>query len=210
MRWQDAWDCDLTSIDIKKTIISRTRLVKLWYTSNQKQQLRHQGNWLSLETNLHVLIATGVFSFFSRHKLFKDKFTWKSQLSLDYKRPKSEPNSPVVPTWRKVIDVTSNRARQLRWMCGLCMKQRHSIIQKCGADNGRGAKRKLMVRNFCFWRPYIVLCVDTHCVLYTNEIYRYGATRWVVKHFGRVSGFLTRIWKWDAKTKAGNIDPLLT
>jgi hypothetical protein len=72
------------------------------------------------------MVAMGVFSSFSRHKLLKDKFTWKSQyvLSLDYRRPKSEPNSPVAPTWR---NVTSNRARQLRWMCGLCMKQRHSV-----------------------------------------------------------------------------------
>jgi hypothetical protein len=73
----------------------------------------------------------GVFSSFSRHKLLKDKFTWRSQMSiilfLDYKHPKSEPKSPVAPTWRTVIDVTSNRARQLQWMCGLCMKQRHSV-----------------------------------------------------------------------------------
>jgi hypothetical protein len=57
-------------------------------------------------------------------------------------------------------------------MSGLCMKQRHSVTHAV-----RGAKRKLMVRKFCFWRPYIVLCVDTYCVLYTNEIYRYGVTR---------------------------------
>jgi hypothetical protein len=32
-----------------------------------------------------------------------------------------------------------------------------------------------------------------------------------VKHSDGVSGFLTRrISKWDAKTKTGNIDPLLT
>jgi hypothetical protein len=79
----------------------------------------------------------------------------------------------------------------------------------------RVAKRKLMVRKLSFWRPYIALCVHTysvHCT-HSSEIYRYEATRWVVQHSGRVSGFLTRrIWKCDAKTKTGNIhvDPLLT
>jgi hypothetical protein len=70
---------------------------------------------------------------------------------------------------------------------------------------------RIKARNLCFWRPYIALCADTYCVLYRSEMYRYGATRWMVKHSGRVDGFLTRrIWKWDAKTKTGNIDPLLT
>jgi hypothetical protein len=82
-------------------------------------------------------------------------------------------------------------------------KQRHG-----GAE---GQKGNIMARHFCFWRPYIALCVDTYCVLDTSEIYWYGATKIVVKHSGRVSGFLTkRISKCDAKTKAGNIDPLLT
>jgi hypothetical protein len=103
----------------------------------------------------------GVLSSFSKHKLLKDKFTWKYQyiLSLDYKPPKSEPNSPVAHTWRNVIDVTSNRARRLRWMCGLCNVI--ASLMRC-----RGAK--LMVRNFCFWHPYIALFVDTYCVLYTK------------------------------------------
>jgi hypothetical protein len=85
---------------------------------------------LTISGNEFVFIAMGVFTSFSRHKLLKDKFTWKSQyvLSLDYERPKSEPNSPVAPIWHNVIDVMSNRARQLlRWMCELCMKQRHSV-----------------------------------------------------------------------------------
>jgi hypothetical protein len=94
---------------------------------SQKQQLRHQGNWLSRETSLCSLQR-------ACYLLSVDINCWKinwrespSILSLDYKRPKSGPNSPVAPTWCDVIDVTSNRARQLRWMCGLCMKQRHSV-----------------------------------------------------------------------------------
>jgi hypothetical protein len=73
-------------------------------------------------------------------------------------------------------------------VCGAAVHEATSFIashMRC-----RGAKRKLVVRNF--WRPYIALCVDTYCVLYTCEIYRYVAIIRVVKHSGRVSGFLTR------------------
>jgi hypothetical protein len=111
---------------------------------------------------IFVIIATGVFSSFSRHKLFKDKFAWRSQyvLSLDYKRPKSELNSPVAPTCRNVIDVTSNCERGNSGECvGCAWSNIIASHMRC-----RGAKRKLMVRNFCFWLPYIALCADTYCV----------------------------------------------
>jgi hypothetical protein len=127
---------------------------------------------------------------------------WKSQyiLSLEYKRPKSEPNSPVVLAWSNVIDVTSNRARQLWWMCGLCMKQRHRVthaVQR-GKTETYGTKFLFLASIYRFVCGYIM------CIVHKWNWY--GATRWVVKHSGRVSGFLTRrIWKWDAKTKTGNI-----
>jgi hypothetical protein len=118
---------------------------------------------LTISGNEFVLIAMCVFSsFISIHKLFKDKFTWKSQylLSLDYKHKKSEPNSPVAPTWRNVIDVTSNRARQLWWMCGLCMKQRHSIthaVQR-GKTETYGPKFLFLASIYRFVCGYI-LCI---------------------------------------------------
>jgi hypothetical protein len=172
----------------------------------QRQQLRHPRK-LTISGNELVFIAMGVFSSFSRHKLFKDKFTWKSQLILflDYERPKSEPNSCAVPTWRNVIDITSNRSRQLPWMCGLCMKQRHCVthaVQR-GKTETYGPKFLFLASIYRFVCGYIL------CIVHKWN-YRYGATRWVVKHSGRVSGFLTRrIWKWDAKTKTGNIRPVI-
>jgi hypothetical protein len=111
-----------------------------------------------------VLIATGVFSSFSKHKLFKDKFTWVPVYTyLWIINVQKDPNSPVAPTWRNVIDVTSNRARQLRWMCRLCMKQRHSVTHTVQRD-----KWKLMVRNFCFWRPSF--CVWIHTVYIVHKL----------------------------------------
>jgi hypothetical protein len=144
----------------------------------QKQQLRHQGNEF-------VLIAMGVFSSFSRHKLFKDKFTWKSQYipSLVYKRPKSEPNSPVVPTCRNVIDVTSNRARQLRWMCGLCMKQRPSVTHavQWGKTETYGPKFLFLASIYCFVCGYI-LCI----------VHKWRLSLWSYKMSGEI--FWLGIW----------------
>jgi hypothetical protein len=93
---------------------------------------------------------------------------------------RSEPNSLVAP-----IDVTSNRARQLRWMCGCTWSNVIASHMRC-----RGAKRKLTVQNFCFWRPYIALCVDTYCVSYTfykwNICGRYLSA--AVRHMSRAPG----------------------
>jgi hypothetical protein len=170
-------------------------LVKLWYTRNNSSDTKE----IAILGNEFVLIATGIFSSFSSQKLFKDKFTWKSQyiLSLDYKHP----NSPVAPTCRNVIDVMSNRARQLRWMCGLCMKQHHSVthaVQR-GKTETYGPKFLFLASIYRFVCGYIL------CIVHKWYLSMSGETFW------SVFGFLTRkIWKWDAKTKVGNIDPLLT
>ena len=73
------------------------------------------------------------------------------------------------------------------------------------------AKVKHKVVNFSFWRPYLGVCLCAHYILYTCQVYWYSATRWVVKDYDQVSGFLTRRFsKWDTETKHANIAPLST
>jgi hypothetical protein len=113
--------------------------------------------------NEFVFIAMGVFSSFSRHNCLKinSRESPSIILSLDYKRPKSEPNSPVAPTCCNVIDVTSSRAKQLRWMCGLCMKQRHHSVTQAvqrGKTETYGPKFLFLASIYRFVCVYI-LCV---------------------------------------------------
>jgi hypothetical protein len=120
------------------------------------------------------------FSSFSRHKLFKEKFTWKSQyiLSLDYKRPKSEPNSPIAPTWR---NVTSNRVRQLRWMCGLCMNQRHSVthVVQRGKTETYGPKFLFLASIYRF------VCRGILCIVHkwNLSVWSYVTSPWFKQSF---------------------------
>jgi hypothetical protein len=136
--------------------------VKLWYTrNNSSDTVGHQAKEIDNlgETNLCSLQrAFSLLSACSVDKLFKDKFTWKSQYYYLWiiKRPRSEPNSPVAPTWR---NVTSNRVRQLWWICGLCMKH----ICHCVTHAVQRGKTETYGPKFRFLAS-IVLCVD-HSIL---------------------------------------------
>jgi hypothetical protein len=163
-------------------IISGQHLVKLYGIPETTAQTPRKLT-TCISGNEFMFIAMGVFCSFSRHKLLKDKFTWKFQyiLSLDYKRPKSDPNSPVSPylTKRHWRHVQQSEATPVNvW----AVHEATSLHMRC-----RGAKQKLMVRNFCFWRPYIVLCVDILCIVHKWNI---SVWRWEMKHSGRLSGFL--------------------
>jgi hypothetical protein len=148
----------------------------------QKQQLRYQGNLLSRETNLCLDIATGVISSFSRHKLFKAKFTWKSQyiLSLDYINvQKVSQIHPLRPP--AVASLTSCPTE--RGNSGECVSCAWSnvITHSVTPAVQRGKNGNIMARNFCFWRPYIALYVDTYCVILVCIGHKWNLSVWSYK-----------------------------
>jgi hypothetical protein len=90
--------------------------------------------------------------------------------------------SQIHPSWRNIIDGMSNRARQLLWMCGLCMKQHHSVthaVQK-GKMETYGPK-------FLYLMPSIYRFVCGYCVLYT-----WNLSVWSYKMSGET--FWSGVW----------------
>jgi hypothetical protein len=124
--------------------------------------------------NEFVFIAMGVFSSFRRHLFKKDIFTWKFQksLSLDYKRPKREPNSPEAPIWHNVMHWRQVQQSEVPGPEEMheCVTLRH--------DGEKTLLCKHVFHSSKFGQPCTAICPNTYYISCIFQIYGFPSLKW--------------------------------